>query len=92
LAHRILGAPQFQAVEALLWPNGPNCPRCGKVDAAKIGRLNVRTKPSQRNPEGLPRIGLRKCYACLKTFTVRLGTVFEDSHLPMHLWLQVIHS
>jgi hypothetical protein len=51
----------------------------------------VRTKASKKNPEGLPRIGLRKCYACLKPFTVRVGTIFEDSHLPLHLWLQVIH-
>jgi transposase-like protein len=33
----------------------------------------------------------RKCYACRKPFTVRIGSIFEDSHLPLHLWLQVIH-
>ena len=93
LANRILRYKivHLDYVEALLWPHGPNCPHCGNVDTDKIGRLNVRTKPSMKNPEGLPRIGLRKCYACLKTFTVRVGTIFEDSHLPMHLWLQVIH-
>ena len=37
------------------------------------------------------RPGLRKCYACRKTFTVRIGSIFEDSHFPMHLWLQAIH-
>jgi hypothetical protein len=37
------------------------------------------------------RPGLRKCYACQKPFTVRMGTIFESSHLPLHLWLQVIH-
>jgi ISXO2-like transposase domain len=37
------------------------------------------------------RPGLRKCYACRKPFTVRIGSIFEDSHLPLHLWLQVIH-
>jgi hypothetical protein len=37
------------------------------------------------------RVGLRKCYACRGTFTVRIGTIFEDSHLALHLWLQVIH-
>jgi len=36
------------------------------------------------------RPGLRKCYACRKTFTVRMGSVFEDSHFPLHLWLQAI--
>jgi transposase-like protein len=34
---------------------------------------------------------LRKCYACRKPFTVRIGSIFEDSHLPLHLWLQAIH-
>jgi transposase-like protein len=37
------------------------------------------------------RPGLYKCYACRKPFTVRMGTIFESSHLPLHLWLQVIH-
>ncbi len=46
-----------------------------------IGRLNGKTT----------RLGLRKCYACKKPFTVRMGTIFEDSHLPLHLWLQIIH-
>jgi hypothetical protein len=36
-------------------------------------------------------IGLRKCYACREQFTVRKGTIFEDSHLPLRLWLQAIH-
>jgi transposase-like protein len=69
----------YEYVEARLWPNGPTCPHCGNADAAKIGRL----------ANGRP--GLRKCYACRKQFTVKVGTVFEDSHLPMQLWLQAIH-
>ena len=37
------------------------------------------------------RLGVYKCYACLiKLFTVKIGTIFEDSHVPMHLWLQAI--
>jgi transposase-like protein len=71
----------FDYVEAHLWPNGPTCPHCGNADPAKIGRLQGKSS----------RIGLRKCYACRETFTVRIGTIFEDSHLALHLWLQVIH-
>src|SRR5206468_5886684 len=37
------------------------------------------------------RPGLYKCYRCRKPFTVRIGTIFESSHLPLHLWLQIIH-
>jgi transposase-like protein len=86
MADAILTAPQFQNeaaafayVEARLWPTGPVCPHCQGTD--HIGRLNGKTT----------RPGLRKCYACKKPFTVRMGTIFEDSHLPLHLWLQIIH-
>jgi len=82
----------FAYVEAELWPNGPICPHCGNADDAKIGRLEgVRSKPSKKNPEGVVRVGLRKCYACREQFTVRIGTIFEDSALPLRLWLQAIH-
>jgi transposase-like protein len=86
MATSIFSAPQFQNevaafeyVEARLWPTGPVCPHCG--DAERVGRLNGKTT----------RPGLCKCYACKKPFTVRMGTLFESSHLPLNLWLQVIH-
>src|ERR1700683_2738856 len=86
MAKSVLNAPHFQSepaafafVEARLWPNGPVCPHCRET--ARIGRLNGKTT----------RPGLHKCYACGKPFTVRMGTIFESSHLPLHLWLQVIH-
>jgi transposase-like protein len=72
-------AAAFEYVEAHLWPNGPVCPFCG--EAERVGRLNGATT----------RPGLCKCYACRKPFTVRIGTIFESSHLALHLWLQVIH-
>jgi transposase-like protein len=71
----------FAYVEAELWPNGPVCPHCENADATKIGRLQGKTT----------RVGLRKCYVCRKPFTVRIGTIFEDSHLALRLWLQAIH-
>jgi transposase-like protein len=87
MAKPVLTAPQFHNeeaafayVEAHLWPEGPVCPHCGNVDGARIGRLTGKTS----------RPGLRKCYACRKTFTVRIGSIFEDSHFPLHLWLQAI--
>ncbi len=70
----------FDYVEAKLWPNGPVCPHC-RATGDKIGRLQGKTT----------RPGLRKCYACRKPFTVRIGSIFEDSHLPLRLWLQAIH-
>jgi len=87
MAKPVLTAPHFHNeeaafayVEAHLWPNGPTCPHCGNADGERIGRLTGKTS----------RPGLRKCYACRKTFTVRIGSIFEDSHFPLHLWLQAI--
>lgn len=83
----VLSAPHFhneeaafEYVEARLWPNGPVCPHCNAT-SEKIGRLQGKTT----------RPGLRKCYACRKPFTVRIGTIFESSHAPLRLWLQAIY-
>jgi len=83
-------AAAFAHVEAMLWADGPVCPHCGVVDRA-YRLTGVRTKPSKKNPEGKERHGLWKCRECRKQFTVRKGTIFEESHLPLHLWLQAIH-
>jgi len=87
MAKSVLNAAHFQNeeaafayVESHLWPDGPTCPFCGATED-HVGKLKGKTT----------RIGLRKCYACKKPFTVRIGTIFESSHLPLHLWLQVIH-
>jgi transposase-like protein len=73
-------AAAYEYVERHLWPTGPVCPHCGNCDPKKIGRLTGKTT----------RIGLRKCYECRKPFTVKMGTIFEDSHAPMRYWLQAI--
>ena len=83
-------AAAFAHVEGIIWPHGPVCPHCGVIDRAY--RLEgVRTKPSAKNPEGKERHGLWKCRECRKQFTVRKGRIFEESHIPMHKWLQAIH-
>lgn len=83
-------AKAFEHVEAILWPNGLVCPKCGSVD--KHYKLKgVRTKASKKNPNGVERHGLYKCGACRSQFTVRMGSIFEESHLPLTKWLQAIH-
>jgi transposase-like protein len=80
----------FAELESLIWPHGPVCPHCGGKD--RIYKLQgVRTKPSKKNPEGVERPGLKKCGHCRKQFTVRVGTVFESSHIPLHKWFQAVH-
>jgi transposase-like protein len=96
-AMSVLDAPYFNDEEAafaklenIVWPSGPICPHCGATD--RIYSLKgVRSKPSKKNPNGLVRHGLKKCGHCRQQFTARVGTVFESSHLPLHLWLQAAH-
>ena len=69
----------YEYVEARLWNSGPACPHCGGVDCS--GKLKGKTT----------RAGLWKCYQCRKPFTVKIGTIFEGSKVPMHKWLQAIY-
>ena len=67
-------------LEKLRWPNGPLCAHCGNADAARIYKVTP-------NPEKKIRAGLYKCAECLQGFTVTVGTVMEDSHIPLNKWL-----
>ena len=83
-------AAAFAFVEGVIWNGEPSCPHCGVV--GKVYDLKgVRSKASKKNPEGVERHGLKKCASCRKQFTVRVGTIFEESHLPLHKWLQAIY-
>lgn len=82
----ILSAPYFhneesayEFVQSRLWPdNKPVCPFCGGNE--RTGKLSGKST----------RIGVHKCYDCRKPFTVKVGTIFESSHIPLRLWLQAI--
>lgn len=73
-------AAAYRWVEARVWPNGRVCPHCGSVDDS--GPLQGKST----------RIGVYKCYAkeCRKPFTVKVGTIFESSHIKLHIWLQAM--
>jgi transposase-like protein len=70
----------FEHLEGVLWPNAPICPHCGSINAKHYDLRKTR-------------IGLRKCCekACRKQFTVRVGTVFESAHIPLHKTLQAVY-
>ena len=71
----------YEKLESLLWVDGPVCPHCGGMEKAyKI----------KANPEKWVRHGLWKCGHCRKQFTVKIGTVFEASNVPLHKWLQAV--
>jgi transposase-like protein len=66
--------------EALHWPDGkPICPHCGVVGETTL------IKGKSHRP------GMYQCNACLKPFTVTVGTVMEDSHLPLTKWALAFH-
>ncbi|PBB38691.1 IS1595 family transposase [Mesorhizobium sp. WSM3868] len=71
-------AEAYKFVEARIWPNGPVCPHCGGFE--RISKMEGKST----------RIGTYKCYQCRKPFTVKIGTIFEASHIKMHHWLQAI--
>src|SRR5215210_4567940 len=72
-------AAAFAFVEARVWPEGPVCPHCGGVE--RISKMQGKST----------RQGLYKCYQCRKPFTVRIGTIFESSHVALHIWLQAMY-
>jgi len=66
--------------EALRWPSGLVCPHCGNCDGARIWKVTA-------NASKKIRAGLYKCAECNDQFTVTIGTVMEDSHIPLNKWL-----
>jgi transposase-like protein len=66
-------------LEATRWPKGPVCPHCGGVER------NSRLEGKAHRP------GLLFCGDCRAQFSVTVGTVFEDSKLPLHKWVYAIH-
>jgi transposase-like protein len=70
-----------EALEAIVWPNGPVCPHCGNADSARIAKLETKTA----------RPGLRYCNECKGQFTATVGTIFERSKIPLTKWWLAMH-
>lgn len=71
-------AAAYKFLESRIWPNGPVCPHCGGTE-----RISKMTGKSTR-------IGVLKCYQCRMQFRATVGTVFEASHVKLHIWLQAV--
>src|SRR5687767_10003542 len=65
-------------LEKLRWPHGPACVHCGSI---KVTRLNG----------SAARPGVLQCNDCREQFTVTVGTVLEDSHIPLAKWVKGFH-
>lgn len=73
-------------LETKRWPDGPICPHCGLEGEA----YRLEADPESTG-KGHGRKGLWKCAGCRKQFTVTVGTVMEDSHIPLHKWVYAFH-
>ena len=64
-------------LEGRLWPQGSRCPDCksGERITTMTGKYH----------------GYYRCNACVLTYTVRTGTIFERSHIPLHKWLYAMY-
>jgi transposase-like protein len=68
-------------LERLYWPNGVTCRHCGNADSTRIKKLaGDSTRP-----------GVHWCNECNKPFTVTVGTVMEDSKIPLNKWVLAYH-
>lgn len=79
----ILAMTEDQArehIEKIRWPNGPVCPHCKGTVAVKLAGKSTRP-------------GLYKCKTkdCRKQFTVMVGSIFSDSHIPLKIWIAAFH-
>ncbi|MDR3424129.1 MAG: IS1595 family transposase [Alphaproteobacteria bacterium] len=66
-------------LEARVWKDGRKCPHCGVIDQSTLMKGKT-TRP-----------GLYQCNACREPFTVTVGTLYESSKIPLHIWLAVTH-
>jgi transposase-like protein len=64
-------------MEKQRWGNHPGCPRCGDMDVYQM--KDSATGERQANYRW-------RCKGCKKQFTVRIGTVFEDSRIELRHW------
>jgi len=68
-------------LERLYWPNGPVCRHCGNADASRTTKLSGKsTRP-----------GVYWCNECDAPFSVTVGTVMEDSKIPLNKWVLAFH-
>jgi transposase-like protein len=69
----------IDAVAFMRWPDGARCPDCW-TPGGELGRKNYYLKKQKR----------WKCHDCRRQFSVKVGTIFEDSPIPLQKWLPAL--
>ncbi len=70
-------------LESIRWTNGRVCPHCRSKESYKL--------TAKENSKSPVRDGVYKCKKCRKQFTVTVGTIFSDSHIPLNKWLIAVY-
>ncbi|WP_425992972.1 IS1595 family transposase [Brevundimonas sp. TWP2-3-2] len=65
---------------AIRFGNGLFCALCGCADEGKVNRMSSAGILTNQY----------KCYACRGKFTVKVGTIFQDTKLPLRTWFAAI--
>ncbi len=68
----------YDFLASLRWPDGITCPHCKGIKVYKLNLSNTRRQ-------------VLKCAKCRKQFSATVGTIFEDSHIPLTKWLMALH-
>ena len=82
-------AAAWELMESLRWPSGPECPHCGAVDNATF----LKPRDGQRTTSA-GNVSFRrtwKCRECHKKFSVLVGSIFENSRVPLTKWLYALY-
>ena len=64
-------------LEERRWRGSPSCPLCGAFE-------NISARTGKR-------VGYYRCHDCAGEFTVRTGTIFERSHVPLNKWVYAMY-
>ena len=65
-------------LELRRWNGNPTCPKCESTDK--------QYKQKRKNKKSY-----YLCYNCKLIYTVKIGTIFERSHVPLHKWMFAIY-
>jgi len=81
----------YLELERIQWKNGVVCPHCGSIDQSKYMAPRSDTERKTRTGKATYR-RVWQCDVCRKQFSVLVGTIFEDSRIPLSKWLLAFHE
>lgn len=79
----------YELVEDMRWHGSPVCPHCGEVGNAYYLKATNGYRTTKAGNRSYRR--LWKCAACRKQFSVLVGTIFQDTKVPLSKWLLAIY-